>query len=558
MLIAFLIFVPVLDACAGPLDDLAKPRGYQSHRISSYDRAGGNGDGGQGNPLKVGETRTLADIKGPGEICHIWFTFAQFDKDTLGNLILRMYWDGEKTPSVEAPIGAFFGLGHGKEYSFDSVPFSVLNNRGVNCFFPMPFKRSARVTIENQSDQQLWALYYYINYKSFDSPRPDDLCFHAQYRQAKPELSRDNYLALDAKGKGHYVGMFYYIRSNSGGWWGEGDDMICIDGNPEHVLYGTGMEDYFGGAWGMKPGQSFARFGSPLFEVYMTGDGNENTAYRWHLEDAIAFDKSISVTHEHGSNNDRNDDFFSVAFWYQTEPHAPFHALPSKFERLSYADKKKALLDAKKYSEYRAMVSDFVQRALDPEARLASLLDLSRSFVSEGDNDGARDTLVRLLGPIPVQGWADRIRKTAEELGLPPIGIPDSDFWVVNCGDGRAVLDAKAGSNCYRTDKANHSPFIYMKSRVPDLRNTEKDLVLEIEFFGQAGVRAEYNAVVEGAPVSYRAVSTPGAQGSSGWRTVRIDLPAARFSGSQNCEADLRLSSLEGDLYVRKVSVSVK
>lgn len=362
---------------AGVLEDLAQPRDYTSHRVSSYATDGGNADGGQATPLKPGEFRVVADITGPGEIAHIWFTLAPFDKDVLSNLILRMYWDDEATPSVEAPIGAFFGLGHGKEASFDSLPISVGNKKGLNCFFPMPFNKRARITLGNQSDQTMQAIYYYVDYKRFPKPHDDILYFHAQYRQEKPALGREPFVAFEARGRGHYVGQFYYIRSNSGGWWGEGDDIIHVD---DHVLYGTGMEDYFGGAWGMTPGQSFMRFGAPLFEVYMVGYGNENTAYRWHLEDAITFRQSIRVTHEHGSENDRNDDFFSVSFWYQTHPRAPFPPLPSKWERLSFHDRKQALLEQKEWGRYRALLQDFLNRANDAEALETVKKELEESY----------------------------------------------------------------------------------------------------------------------------------------------------------------------------------
>jgi len=376
-LLAILALAIPAAAHSSVLNGLASPRGYTSHRVSSYATDGGNADGGQARPMKPGEFRVVADIKGPGEIAHIWFTLAPFDKDVLCNLILRMYWDDEPTPSVEAPIGAFFGLGHGKLSSFDSLPISVVNERGLNCFFPMPFNRRARITLGNQSGQTMQAIYYYVDYRRFSGPQKDILYFHAQYRQAKPALGRDPYVAFEAAGRGHYVGQFYYIRSNSGGWWGEGDDIIQVDGD---VLYGTGMEDYFGGAWGMKPGQTFSRFGAPLFEVYMVGYGNENTAYRWHIEDAIAFRKHIRFTHEHGSENDRNDDFFSVSFWYQTHPRAPFPPLPSKWDRMSFHDRKQSLLEQKRWADYRALLQDFMERATDKEALETVKNDLEESY----------------------------------------------------------------------------------------------------------------------------------------------------------------------------------
>jgi hypothetical protein len=539
------------------IEDLAKPRDYESCRVSSYDRWGGNGDGSQGNPVKIGEVRTIADIRGPGEIAHIWFTMAPFDKDILTNVILRMYWDDETTPSVESPIGAFFGLGHGKDYSFDSLPFSVGNNRGLNCFFPMPFNKRARIEIENQSDKVLEALYYYIDYKKFGLPRKDILYFHAQYRQAKPALSRGNYVALEARGRGHYVGMFYYIRSNSGGWWGEGDDMIYIDDSVEPTLNGTGMEDYFGGAWGMKPGQTFSRFGAPLFEVYSFGLGNENTAYRWHIEDAITFRKSIRVTHEHGTNNDRNDDFFSVAFWYQTEPHAKFPPLPSKFERLSFEEKKKALLESGKIDEYTSMLQNFIRHAMDPEARLRIMEELIDHYVKVGDKVSASIVLQSLLGPLPVEGLVEQVRETAEKFGVENISLPTSDICIVNAHDGWAILDQVNGSKCFRTDRSNSKPFIYFKVQNSHFKNVEKDLVLEVECCSPSPARllVEYNSPGQDRTAKYRQSAILEVPASTTWQTVKINLPRALLSGVQNAGADFRICNLDGDIWIRKAKL---
>lgn len=378
ILLTLLVLFASAVCAAGPMDGLELSRGYSSGRVSSSDPWGGNGDGTQWNPLKAGQTRTIAEIHGPGKVTHLWMTLAPFDAEVLRGLVLRMYWDGEKTPSVEAPIGAFFGLGHGKEYSFDSLAFSIVNNRGLNCFFPMPFASSARITLENQSPKTIEALYYYIDYARTRSEPPSGmLYFHAQYRQARPALSKQNYVALEATGRGHYVGMFYYIRSNAPGWWGEGDDMIYIDGaKAKPTLAGTGLEDYFCGAWGMKEGQCFLRSGAPLWEVYKTAIGNENTAYRWHLEDAIAFNSSIRVTMEHGSQNDRNDDFFSVAFWYQTHPHAAFPALPPPLERLPYSERKAALKAAGHLTELKALLRSVADKAVDKQMRAEALQEL--------------------------------------------------------------------------------------------------------------------------------------------------------------------------------------
>ncbi len=546
-------------ASASVVDDLAKPRDYQSRRVSSYDKTGGNADGSQGHALMIGETRTLADINCHGEISHIWFTFNPFDKDTLGNLILRMYWDGEKTPSVEAPIGAFFGLGHGEGVDFDSLLVSVGHGAGLNCFFPMPFDRRAKVTIENQSDRNVGALYYYFDYKEYDTPQNDTIYFHAQYRQAKPALVPQNYVALEAVGRGHYVGMFYYIKAQSPGWWGEGDDMIYIDGDEEPTLHGTGMEDYFCHAWGMQAGQAGLRFGAPLFEVFTKKDrGNENTAYRWHIEDAITFRRSIAVTHEHGHANDRNDDFSSVAFWYQTHPHAPFPPLPSKFERLPYADKRKALLDAKKFEEYRELVGGFLDAALDVDAANYARIDLIEGCIVEGDMDRATQLLRTYLGPIPVEGLTDKAEKLVKKYSLDH-AVPSSNVWLVDFGDGRVILANMDGSDCFRTDVADRSRYIYLRCRDNKLRRAERNLILEVEYYDPGGgtIVTHYNSAFKGG-WGYQQAEPFRMPSESGWQTARIELPRALLNARQNGGADLRVSAADGDLYVRKAALELQ
>lgn len=548
-------------ACASVLDDLAKSRDYQSCRESSYDRAGGNADGSQGNPIKVGETRTIFDVKCAGEISHIWFTFDPYDKDTLSNIILRMYWDDEKSPSVETPMGAFFGQGHGKFYSFDSLCVSVGNDAGLNCFWPMPFNKHAVITVENASDNPVNMFYYQFDYKKFAAPRGDSLYFHAQYRQAKPELSKDNYVALEAKGRGHYVGMFYYIRGNSEGWWGEGDDMIFIDDDTwPPSLHGTGMEDYFCHAWGMKEGQSYARYGAPLFEVFKTKIGNENTAYRWHLEDAITFKKSIRVTHEHGTNNDRNDDFSSVAFWYQTHPHAAFPALPSKFERLSFTDKKDALIREKKFAECHAMLKNFADRAVDTDAAISARLDMSEVYAAEGRKQDALAILAPYVGPIPVHDWTDKAALLVKKLRLNEISVPESDTWIVDGPDGRANFGEAGGSKCFRSDTAGKSPYLYFRVHDDKLRKSKKNLVLEVEYYSTGSGRLEthYNSALgDNIAARYHPAEILPMDGRPGWHTARIAMPEARLRGVQNAGADLRLTNPDGDLCVRKVSVSL-
>ncbi len=314
------------------LDKLGRPQDYVSKRVSSYDRTGGNKDS---LTIEPGATAVLADLKGPGAVHHIWVTIAA--ESFYGRkIVLRMFWDGESVPSVEAPIGDFFGVGHGLNRNLSSLPIACSSEgRARNCYWFMPFQRSARITASNEGSEAIPAFYYYIDYRVLPAPPADTPTFHAQYRQETPCGSGGNYLLLDAVGRGHYVGCALSVLQRAMGWWGEGDDMIFIDGEEKPSLHGTGSEDYFSDAWGMREGGNLF-YGCPLqeddFQV-----GSKATVYRFHIPDPIPFTKSIRVTIEHGHANNGSDNYSSVAFWYQTEPHRPFPALPPVRERLPFA-----------------------------------------------------------------------------------------------------------------------------------------------------------------------------------------------------------------------------
>jgi len=314
------------------LTGLARMQDYVSRRVSSYDRSGGNRDA---LPIEPGETAVLAEIQGPGAIHHIWVTIAA--EPFYGRkLILRMYWDGEMVPSVEAPIGDFFGVGHGLNRSFSSLPINCSSEgRARNCYWHMPFTKSARITVTNEGARPVSAFYYYIDYRVLRELPEFTPYFHAQYRQEMPCSPGTNYLLLDAEGSGHYVGCNMSILQRAMGWWGEGDDMIYVDGETTPSLHGTGSEDYFSDAWGMREDESLF-YGCPLQEEDYQA-GSKATVYRFHIPDPVPFRKSIRVTIEHGHGNDRSDYFSSVAYWYQVEPHKPFPPLPPVEKRLPYA-----------------------------------------------------------------------------------------------------------------------------------------------------------------------------------------------------------------------------
>ena len=337
---------------SGLLADLTKPHEYVLKRASSWDRTGRNADARRVAP---GETLTVLEDSGPGVITHVWFTIASGERYHLKKIVLRMYWDNEPTPSVEAPIGDFFGLGLGEYFTYQSLPLSVGSEKALNSYFPMPFQKSARITVTNEGTQPVDALYFNIDYRLYPGPLPTDtLYFHAQYRQAapnhgwtnqwrsngdpyvneKPNLEGEgNYVWLEATGHGHFVGVTMSILQNQDDWWGEGDDMFFVDGDKLPSIQGTGSEDYILGAWGFgdKP-FAYALYGAPVKGNDVAG--SRSSVYRFHLDSPIPFRNSIRATIEHGQANHRSDNYYSVAYWYQNEPHAAFPALPPVDARL--------------------------------------------------------------------------------------------------------------------------------------------------------------------------------------------------------------------------------
>ncbi|MGB7265069.1 MAG: glycoside hydrolase family 172 protein, partial [Terracidiphilus sp.] len=227
---------------------------------------------------------------------------------------------------------------------YQSALLAVAPMKALNAYFQMPFANAARITVSNEGPARVRSLYFAIDYVTLPS-LPDGLGrFHAQYRQTAPCKAivsdgknldgKNNYVFLEATGKGHFVGVTQSVVQNEIGWFGEGDDMIFIDGDTMPTINGTGTEDYFNGAWGYG-GQTFANMhqGVP-FSVDPEHIGGRYCQYRWHTEGPIAFEKSIKVTIEHGTANNRSDNFYSTAYWYQTEPHAAFPALPAPTDRV--------------------------------------------------------------------------------------------------------------------------------------------------------------------------------------------------------------------------------
>ncbi len=286
----------------------------------------------------------LADIEGPGAIQHIWLTV---NPSAWRRLVLRAYWDGEETPSIETPLGDFFCNGWCERCNISSLPVAVNPAGGFNSYWEMPFRKHARIEVENLSPDEIRGFYYQITYTLTDVPE-DRAYLHAQWRRNNPLPSGEVHTILDGvRGQGHYVGTYLAWGVNSNGWWGEGEIKFYMDGDTDWpTICGTGTEDYFGGAWNFEhPQGQYGIYSTPFLGLpqVIIPDGLYRTQqrfgmYRWHVMDPIRFKSDLRVTIQalgwrsplEGQRRyyARNDDIASTAFWYQTEPHAPFPPLP--------------------------------------------------------------------------------------------------------------------------------------------------------------------------------------------------------------------------------------
>ncbi len=339
---------------AGPLpavfsqsmEELARPKTGRSMRSTStaVDAQGAYAHSNSDNSrVAPGAKRVVLDAEGPGVVTHMWFTFLGPERQAWApegsanhqEMLLRVFYDGSDQPSFEVPFGDFFANCFGKRTQVISVPVVVEDGDSYNCYWRMPFRKSIRIEVLNQSSKSLNLLYYNIDWIKQDALPADTPYFYARYRQEYPVLQGQDYVILDTKGKGHYVGTVLSVRTRSPSWFGEGDEKIYVDGESTASIWGTGTEDYFLSAWGLKT-TSTPYFGTPYFDQWGIVGGH-TSAYRWHVQDPLVFNTSLKVTIEHWgwistdenpegkqhSWNERQDDFASVAFWYQTgEPTA--------------------------------------------------------------------------------------------------------------------------------------------------------------------------------------------------------------------------------------------
>ncbi len=403
-----------------------------------------------------GEERTLAELTGPGYITHIWMTqscriqpgpsqidpavvgvpmleihnalgvsWEVVDPDYYRKIVFKIYWDEQETPSVVAPLGDFFGLMNSLSGSYDSMPLSVSakeaelhtfgGSAAFNSYFRMPFKSKARVVVENQNDIP-YLQYFYIDYELAAEELPlDTVYFHAHWRRALPNAGwgpdlqansiettipnldgKDNYVVLETEGRGHYVGCNLAVRHFQGSWWGEGDDMIFIDDDTwPPSLHGTGMEDYFGHAWGMQK-NAYLFNGTIVHEEDVPGFHH---SYRFHMVDPVRFESRIKVTFEHGHGNHLSDDWSSTAYWYQTLP-SPVLAIPDVEQRLPLRPIERVITS--ELPELTGIQRDARARATERMARFVESRDALRAKRNsdvdrweQGNKDQATDIRTR-------------------------------------------------------------------------------------------------------------------------------------------------------------------
>jgi hypothetical protein len=305
--------------------DLPRLKDFSAHRVSSANRFVGSND--DSKRIMPGETFVMADLKGPGVVSHIWLTVADNEYAWPRLVRFRVYYDGKKTPSIDVPLGDFFGVGHGYDRNLDSM---VVRNssfgRARNSYWPMPFGASCKITVTDEGERPVTMFYYHVDWQQHPS-LPDDLGYlHAYYRQERPAVMGKNYEFLNVKGSGHYVGTVLNVIQAQIGWFGEGDDLFYVDGAEHPQIVGTGTEDYVNEAWGLRVSTG-PWTGTPVAEGELVGA--RLTGYRWHIPDPIPFTKSLWAGIEHAGwtyNADgsprsgfeqRPDYFSSVAFWYQ-------------------------------------------------------------------------------------------------------------------------------------------------------------------------------------------------------------------------------------------------
>jgi hypothetical protein len=368
---------------------LLQPKDFAAYRSSSNNPNLDSNDDSK-RPIP-GETTVLADLEGPGVVSHLWITVAASEYGWPRLLRFRVYYDGSDEPSVDVPLGDFFGVGHGFEAKVQSAMVRVSSEgRSRNAFWPMPFRKSCRITITNEGTRRVQNLYYHVDWRKLPSLSQDTPYFHARYHQALPNEGGARYELLEVEGKGHYVGTVFSVVQAEAGWFGEGDDFFYVDGATTASIEGTGTEDYFNDAWGLHVSEGLYS-GVPVAQG--TGLGSRMTAYRWHLLDPVPFTRSLRVEMEHrgwtfhpdgavkSAFGERTDLLTSVAFWYQRGIARGLPDLPYGSARLPQGNVRQIEVE-------RALAEAKVEKG---EASLVKELFWSKDVLSfEAEGEGSR------------------------------------------------------------------------------------------------------------------------------------------------------------------------
>jgi hypothetical protein len=396
-------------------------------QVSSYDTSGGNEDH---ISIAPGKTATVFDVEGPAMIVRMWFAIDSRDPYFLRRIVIRIYWDDESRPSVEAPIGDFFGCGF--KYRQYISQFLGMTSGGYVCYFPMPFERKARIEITNETRQEVFGFYYQIEYQKFEGALESDVAyFHAQWNRSIRTNYDSNFVMLHAAGKGHIVGVNLNIQSYNGGLgFLEGDEMIYVDGEKRPSIHGTGTEDYFSAGWYFNKGEFAGPYNGLIYKNDTVG---QIAAYRFYIVDPIPFKKNIKVTIEHGQGNQDIADYSSTAYWYQMEPHEPFphfskagQRIPLRIvkpARMFEAEKltfkleglKSKVMDMSDYgpewSENKQIVIEARDKSsfgLDINGLKESVYDMS-IYYSTGPDYGNADIFVNSIKAGTINGYSPQI-----------------------------------------------------------------------------------------------------------------------------------------------------
>jgi len=549
------------------LGSLPVLKDYRAKRVSSYDKTGGNADYVAG--IAPGETVVLADIEGPGMIHHIWITI-HAERFFGRKILLRMYWDDEKDPSVLCPINDFFCSGHGLNRNVTSIPISVTSyGKSLNSFFKMPFNKRARIEITNEGLEGVILFYWYVDYREYKKPFTNMGYFHARYRQEYPAVGGRNYQICDLLGRGHFVGCVYSIETDGDGWWGEGDDRWFIDGESKPSLHGTGSEDFLCQAWGVDD-RLTPYFGTTLKEGEHYKKGNRYTSYRFYIEDPVPFEKSLKLEIEHyggaydkdgkelAGMAERPDNISSVAYWYQVEAHKPWEPIAPVDQRLPKKAGKEIL-----YLGFLRKAAEFsAGEAIEPLRSQYKTLSSDRDLaVYSGDlavqmarvelAAGYADKVEGLLAPY-TKPFMDRylVKKIRSVLGESATKDEVVRPFMVRWEDGSVKRVNKQGRTCVITQQGKPKHVYFSLEEDLALRNSDKTVVFKVtyysegregdtfcvqydSFFTDGGNGAYYNSEVVAKPAE------------PGWYTASIKCPRVRFAGRQNGRADFRITSLE-------------